>query len=107
MYNPNTGILTGTGGTNKYQVSVVTVTGVIGFRATGGQFRVRVEPLNGYTVSLGYGWTQPEGGNNRFSKLVSEANLPATIVEARKALASATKPTVEQRISQALSAAGF
>lgn len=101
-YNKDTGVLTGTTGA-QFVVARTSAQGVIGYRDLGGSFRVRVEPFVDY-VSLP-GWTQPELGQNRFSRVVTESNLAATVVEAAKALAA--KPPVSVSVAKALAAAGF
>lgn len=56
---------------------------VIGYRdLKDGSFRVRVHPGSG-KLNLNYGWTQPEPGNNRYSKVVfGEDGFNAALLQA-------------------------
>ena len=83
----------GTEGTGEYKTVLKTRYGKVAFRDLGGSVRVRVEPssyANGKLAELlgrDRGWKQPgDGGQNRFSKVVSASQLKATLEVAKLAL---------------------
>lgn len=84
----------GTTGTS-FKLVAAFLSGRLGYRNLGsGQFRVRVEPTQGYNLSFPNGptgWTQPgDGGQNRFSIVVQDqTNLRAALKDAAQRLAAA------------------
>ncbi len=74
----NPWFMAGTEGTGKYLVTHVTDLGRFGHRDLGGGTRLRVEPTEeglpilAQHLTRAEGWKQPgDGGENRFSKVVS------------------------------------
>ncbi len=91
--------MAGTDGTGEYGVLGRTGRGRVGVRDIGnGHFRIRVEPFSARFVpkmaevlSVVTGWKQPgEGGQNRFSKVVSSAELKMEVKFACSALGFGT-----------------
>lgn len=98
--------MAGTEGTGAYKVLAITARGRVGVRKLGDSVRIRVEPFYqcgkvGAVLTAKVGWKQPgDGGQNRFSKVVSNADCDWAIALAQKALGvdklvTARPPTVQ------------
>ncbi len=102
---PDCWYMAGTEGTGDYEVVVLTGLGRLGYRALDhGSFRIRVEPTDLGRASLsGFltptrGWKQPSpGGQDRYSLVVEEARLLATLDFAIRALDPGQPGTVVNR----------
>jgi hypothetical protein len=88
--------MAGTEGTGKYKTLLKTRYGKLGIRDLGnGSVRIRVEPVNdpkvvakvGAYLTRGMGWKQPgDGGQHRFSIVVSRGLMNVAVTLAKSAL---------------------